>query len=120
MQCLLNRGCLLYGAPIKGGSTVHTYSMHTDTLCSIHTIYMCTIVHVHNIVSVALQAESSPIKNFLDYFSLPNDDRTRLGLRKVAAISLSHLDRIAEPYLHLEEVSCVYMYMYMYIVCEVS
>ena len=40
----------------------------------------------------------NPTKSFLDYLSLPNDDSSQLGLRHIAAVALSHLDRIAEPY----------------------
>ncbi|XP_019851476.1 PREDICTED: E3 ubiquitin-protein ligase HERC2-like [Amphimedon queenslandica] len=45
----------------------------------------------------------SPTKSFLDFVTLPNDDSTRLGLKQCATIALSHLDRLAEPYICSEE-----------------
>ena len=46
----------------------------------------------------------NPTKSYLEYLSLPNDDSTLLSLKQVAAIALSHLDRIAEPYNSRKEV----------------
>jgi len=41
---------------------------------------------------------ASPTQCYLDYVTLPNDNSTLLDLKQVAAILLSHLDRIATPY----------------------
>ena len=55
-------------------------------------------------VQVSASVDVNPTKCYLDFLSLPNDDHTRLELKQVAAIALSYLDRIAEPYSHIQEV----------------
>ena len=40
----------------------------------------------------------SPTKRYLEFLTLPNDDSTKVDLQQVATVTLSHLDRIAEPY----------------------
>jgi len=40
----------------------------------------------------------SPTKCYLEFLTLPNDDTTQVGLRQVATVTLSHLDRLAQPY----------------------
>ena len=47
----------------------------------------------------------SPTRSYLEYLTLPNDDSTKMDLRQVATITLSHLDRIAEPYCSIDMVS---------------
>ena len=63
----------------------------------------------------ASSADVNPTKCYLDFLSLPNDDHTRLELKEVAAIALSYLDRIAEPYSQIQEVwlishKCMFVY----------
>ena len=40
----------------------------------------------------------SPTKRYLEFLTLPNDDSTKVDLQQVATVTLSHLDRLAEPY----------------------
>ena len=65
---------------------------------------------------VSASVDINPTKCYLDFLSLPNDDHTRLELKQVAAIALSYLDRIAEPYSHIQEVwpishMCTFVYV---------
>ncbi|CAI8025913.1 E3 ubiquitin-protein ligase HERC2 [Geodia barretti] len=45
---------------------------------------------------------SDPIRSFLEYFTLPNDESTSLNPGLVATVTLSHLDRLASPYYSLQ------------------
>lgn len=47
----------------------------------------------------------SPTRSYLECLTLPNDDSTKIELRQVATVTLSHLDRIAEPYCSIDMVS---------------
>jgi len=53
-------------------------------------VYMCTHPQDSSVVS--------PTKCYLEFLTLPNDDTTQVGLRQVATVTLSHLDRLAQPY----------------------
>lgn len=57
----------------------------------------------HN-YSPPVQQESVPSKCYLECFTLPNDDTTKLDLQQVATVAMAHLDRIAEPYLAFDKV----------------
>ena len=50
---------------------------------------------------------TSPTKSYLEFLTLPNDDNTKVDLRQVATVTLSHLDRLARPYTSLDMVSHV-------------
>lgn len=54
--------------------------------------------------SPPVQQESVPSKCYLECFTLPNDDTTKLDLQQVATVAMAHLDRIAEPYLAFDKV----------------
>ena len=41
----------------------------------------------------------SPTECFLRYLSLPDDDTLELDLRQCAVVIMSHLDRLAAPYM---------------------
>ena len=41
----------------------------------------------------------SPTECFLRYLTLPADDQTQVDLRQSAVVLMSHLDRLACPYL---------------------
>ena len=47
----------------------------------------------------------SPTRRYLEFLTLPNDDSTKVDLQQVATVTLSHLDRIAEPYYSIDMVS---------------
>ena len=69
---------------------------------------------VHILVSSRKVPEENPSKIFLELVSLPNDDKAKLELKQVAAVTLAHLDRIAEPYLQLEEVLQIIIVIHSY------
>ena len=65
---------------------------------------------------------ASPTKCYLDYLTLPNNETSKVDLRKASTVLLSHLDRLAAPYIILENVRDViephtHTYMYMFVVC---
>ena len=74
----------------------------------IHFCHALTCLFICLLCAVSLQVSASvdvnPTKCYLDFLSLPNDDHTRLELKQVAAIAMSYLDRIAEPYSRIQEV----------------
>lgn len=53
---------------------------------------------------VELPSANNPTKCYLDFLTLPNDDSTQIDLRQVATVTLSHLDRLAQPYIASEKV----------------
>ena len=85
------------------------------------TVCKCVCLFVYHVFCLfafqvsASSADVNPTKCYLDFLSLPNDDHTRLELKEVAAIALSYLDRIAEPYSQIQEVwlishKCMFVY----------
>jgi len=46
----------------------------------------------------------SPARQYLELVTLPNDDSTKVDLQQVAVVTMSHLDRIAEPYYSIDMV----------------
>ena len=79
-------------------------------MCVNYELFAVCILFVQD-VGVASTA-TSPTQCYLDYVTLPNDNSTLLDLKQVAAILLSHLDRIATPYCNMsmenqEDVSSV-------------
>jgi hypothetical protein len=74
-------------------------------------MYMCgTQYNVLLLLSLSLSLlqsgkATSPNKSYLEFLTLPNDDNTKVDLRQVATVTLSHLDRLAQPYTSLDMVS---------------
>ena len=80
---------------------------HTTSAQNNKYMYMYHLQLTHFALQYVFTLQPNPTKCYLDFLSLPNDDKAMLELKQVAAIALSHLDRIAEPYLQIEEVSCI-------------
>ena len=100
--------------------SVHAFISHdevvnlkTDFLVCISFISLLNLC-VHILVSSRKVPEENPSKIFLELVSLPNDDKAKLELKQVAAVTLAHLDRIAEPYLQLEEVLQIIIIIHSY------
>ena len=77
-------------------------------------VCMCLREHICTDITLSLSLSqsgkaTSPTKSYLEFLTLPNDDNTKVDLRQVATVTLSHLDRLAQPYTSLDMVNRIHV-----------